>query len=298
MLIKSIEKKAEEELKALVEAENSGASGGWSVVAVSRSLLRKISNTEFLLAIKSVMQECLQATIYFATHSIYIAWVGMRRHISKKLQKDVGDLMEEPEKAAEHVKYIDPAVDGNELIIRLQSEIAETIKAETAALAEANKAEALAEAPPQPILDVDPRRCRDLAERKRQHLNINLLVVDDQPFLRMLLFEVLKEKYTIHMASTLKDGLALYVKEAPHIVLLDIGLPDGSGHLLAEKLHEIDPTSYIVMITGSREVEDVTTAKKNGVHGFILKPFSKAKILEIVQSYAAHHSHLIGNKHP
>ena len=71
------------------------------------------------------------------------------------------------------------------------------------------------------------------------------------------MYETLRNDYDVHMAASVKEGLELYLKVAPHIVFLDIGLPDASGHTLAKKLKELDATSYVVMVTGNRQLEDV-----------------------------------------
>lgn len=116
--------------------------------------------------------------------------------------------------------------------------------------------------------------------RKTKHL----LVVEDQLFSRRLLQQVLRDQYTLDQAATTQEGLLLFLENAPDVVLLDIELQDESGHSLAQAIRAIDPDVRLIMVTANHSVEDVALAKSNNVSGFIVKPYSKKKILESLES--------------
>lgn len=145
---------------------------------------------------------------------------------------------------------------------------------------------------PQAILDKIPALAArfHLAQRLRQtREKLRILVVEDQLFSRKILQEVLHHDYTVDVAPSAKDGMHMFLENAPDIALLDIELTDESGHTLARFIKTLDPTVFIVMVTGNNSVEDVNMAKANKVDGFIVKPYNKSKIFEIIEKYFVLH---------
>ena len=118
---------------------------------------------------------------------------------------------------------------------------------------------------------------------------LRILVVEDQLFSRKILQELLHRAYNVDVAATAKDGMRMYLENAPDIALLDIELTDDSGHTLARFIKSVDPASFVVMVTGNNSVEDVALAKSNGVDGFIVKPYNKIKIFDAIDKYMALH---------
>ena len=122
-------------------------------------------------------------------------------------------------------------------------------------------------------------------ERPRLHA----LIVEDQAFHRNLLYEVLHYTCSVITCSNATDGWKIYLKDVPDIAFVNIGLPDADGHMLANRIKFLDPLSYVVMVTASKDVYDVEVAKRNRVDGFIVKPFNKKKIDDCISRYLALH---------
>ncbi len=144
---------------------------------------------------------------------------------------------------------------------------------------------------PQMILDKLPAlaaRFRIAVGMRKTREKLRVLVVEDQLFSRRILQEVLRD-YTVDAAASAKDGMHMFLENAPDIVLLDIELTDESGHVLAHFIKSIDPETFVVMVTGNHAVEDVSMAKSNKVDGFIVKPYNKSKIFESIEKYYALH---------
>jgi response regulator of citrate/malate metabolism len=57
-------------------------------------------------------------------------------------------------------------------------------------------------------------------------------------------------------------------------VLLDLGLPDGSGLELLSELKMLLPQTFIIVVSGNNDQDVVRDAVSRGAMGFILKPFS------------------------
>lgn len=145
---------------------------------------------------------------------------------------------------------------------------------------------------PQMVLDKIPALAahfRIAVNMRKSREGARILVVEDQLFSRKILQELLHHLYTVDVAENAKDGMKLYLENAPDIALLDIELADESGHTLARFIKSIDPTSFVVMVTGNNSVEDVALAKSNQVDGFIVKPYNKSKIFECINKYLAAH---------
>lgn len=141
---------------------------------------------------------------------------------------------------------------------------------------------------PQMILEKMPALAahfRIAMNMRKSREKLRILVVEDQLFSRKILQELLHHQYTVDTAATAKDGMRAYLDHAPDIALIDIELTDESGHTLARFIKSIDPTAYVVMVTGNNSVEDVALAKSNKVDGFVVKPYNKSKILENIDKY-------------
>jgi CheY-like chemotaxis protein len=119
----------------------------------------------------------------------------------------------------------------------------------------------------------------------REHLRI--LAVDDQRFTRTLLYQVLRTYggYLVDTTADAREALHLYLQHAHDIAFLDIEIAGDNGHTLASIIKEIDPESYLVMVTASHLPEDAERAKANKVDGFIVKPFNREKIHNCIDAY-------------
>ncbi|MCX7175336.1 MAG: response regulator [Proteobacteria bacterium] len=117
--------------------------------------------------------------------------------------------------------------------------------------------------------------------------NSKILIVDDDRDLRNLVRLSLDNgKRAIREAATALEGLRRANEAPPDILLLDIGLPGHfNGFSLCESLCK-DPrhhTLRVVVISGHGEAEDLEQAKRLGVVAYIVKPFSQAKLVTLIE---------------
>ncbi|HYB72374.1 MAG TPA: response regulator [Candidatus Sulfotelmatobacter sp.] len=100
-----------------------------------------------------------------------------------------------------------------------------------------------------------------------------VLVVDDDPQACDLLCEFLSAKaYEVSAAATGGEGLKRLREERPHLVLLDINLPDMSGLEVLREAKAIDPAVGVIMVTGLQEEEIGRQAMRDGAFDYITKP--------------------------
>jgi two-component system chemotaxis response regulator CheY len=74
---------------------------------------------------------------------------------------------------------------------------------------------------------------------------------------------------------------------APDVVCLDVLMPGMDGVSLLKRIREKHEDSRVVMITGEARAEVVKEALALGARGFVVKPFSAAKVLHAIRQALA-----------
>jgi len=293
MLIGTVEHNAKAALLSLVEEINNQHSAAWGLVAIRRFYLKKMSNDEIILAIKPALQEVAKQKIFFiGEETIYVTWFGMPRQTYQKISA-ICQLLTKPgiiEPLTPIVRYLDPLAMGDELSVLLKDRKTKTDNEHNVPLSDLAR-EIWHEEHDFTMTAKQIDQHKKILSMKALRSRLNILIVEDQYFLRSLLSEVLNTGFDVDGVEDIKEGWNFYLQKAPDIVFLDIQLPDGSGHALAKKIKELDPSSYIVMVTASNQLNDVEMAKQNHVDGFIVKPFNKKRISDCIDHYLATHNH-------
>ncbi len=111
-----------------------------------------------------------------------------------------------------------------------------------------------------------------------------ILVVDDEPSLRDLVELILKrEKYEVATAVDGKTALELADSFKPDLILLDIMLPDMSGHEVCKRLNQQKriPT---IMVTAKHETIDKVLGLELGADDYVTKPFEIMELLARIKA--------------
>ena len=110
-----------------------------------------------------------------------------------------------------------------------------------------------------------------------------ILIVDDETALRETLAEQLSvdgEFQVAEAASVAEAERMLTAREARYdAVILDVGLPDGDGRDLCQKLRRLGLKMPIIILTGSDDDHDVVRGLEAGANDYIAKPFRLAVLL-------------------
>jgi len=113
--------------------------------------------------------------------------------------------------------------------------------------------------------------------------NGRILVIDDELGIREGCRRALKPQgYDVETAATMREGLQKIKDGAFDLALLDVMMPDGRGIELVETIHQKDPETVCVIITGFATVELAVQAIKQGAYDFISKPFTADMLLMTV----------------
>lgn len=100
------------------------------------------------------------------------------------------------------------------------------------------------------------------------------LLVEDNEAFRDTLHDVLAEQFPavqILEAGNGRDALGIVAALHPHLVFLDIKLPDDNGLDLTRRIKEIDPAIVVVILTSHDLPEYRQAAFRNGASCFICK---------------------------
>lgn len=111
-----------------------------------------------------------------------------------------------------------------------------------------------------------------------------ILIIDDEPQIRKLLEITLESNdYKVWQADTGKAGIILAANHPPELILLDIGLPDKSGHEVLKELRTWYNKSIIILSVQNNET-DIVSALDNGATDYITKPFRSAELMARIRS--------------
>ena len=119
--------------------------------------------------------------------------------------------------------------------------------------------------------------------------NAKILIVDDDPINLTILEDLLgNEGYLLVTAANGTEALEVYMTTDPpvQLVLLDVTLPDMSGHEVCLKMRSLTPgvPPPIIMISGKASTKDVIKGLQAGSCDYITKPFQPQEVLARVET--------------
>jgi len=110
-----------------------------------------------------------------------------------------------------------------------------------------------------------------------------ILLVDDAAFMRMMLKKIISPTgHELVEGVDGADGVAKYKEHKPHLVFLDIVMPNIDGIECLKQIMAFDHNAKVIMCSSIGQQTVVNDAIKIGARDFIIKPFDAAKVLEAV----------------
>jgi len=113
-----------------------------------------------------------------------------------------------------------------------------------------------------------------------------LLVVEDSPEVRMVVDRSLNRDHEVITTASLNEARKALSMREVDLVILDIGLPDGSGLEFCKSLQEAEETRDlpVIFLTGKGEVQDRVAGLSSGAEDYIVKPFHPLELKARVET--------------
>lgn len=105
-------------------------------------------------------------------------------------------------------------------------------------------------------------------------MKLSILIIDDEDKIRKFLSDPFTRRgHQVYTAGTGRQGLDIFKKEEPDIVILDMRLPDTDGMQVLREIKQISPEHIVIMITAYGEIRLAVEAMKLGAFDYLTKPF-------------------------
>lgn len=119
---------------------------------------------------------------------------------------------------------------------------------------------------------------------------IRVLLVDDSEMVRTGLRTLLSTEASIEVvgeAASVAQGVQACDQLKPHVVLLDIRLPDGSGIDACRQILQRSPDTRVLIVTSVIDDAVVDDAIRAGAHGYLLKEIDGRGLVNAIRDVAA-----------
>jgi two-component system, NtrC family, response regulator HydG len=120
-------------------------------------------------------------------------------------------------------------------------------------------------------------------------MSARMMIVDDDPDIRLLLVTVLTEaNYEVAEAENAAQLAEAFSGPQPEVILLDLKLPDAEGLGLLPVIKKQWPQTEVIILTGHATLDSAVTATKLGAYDFQKKPFDHKSLLIAVERALDH----------
>jgi len=114
---------------------------------------------------------------------------------------------------------------------------------------------------------------------------MHILAIEDEPaILRMLERGLSAAGHQLLTASTGDDGAVMAEDESVDIVLLDISLPDVSGHDVLSRIRMRRPSLPVLMLTARDDLDNKVRALDAGADDYLTKPFAFEELVARIRA--------------
>ena len=111
-----------------------------------------------------------------------------------------------------------------------------------------------------------------------------ILLVEDDPVIRQMVKKMLEQwGFQVVAVEDFMDVLTVFVREEPHLVLMDIGLPLFNGYHWCQEIRKIS-TVPIMFLSSRDQSMDIVMAINMGADDYVTKPFDLEEVLARIES--------------
>jgi DNA-binding NarL/FixJ family response regulator len=119
---------------------------------------------------------------------------------------------------------------------------------------------------------------------------IRVAVADDHPVVRdglRALFATLPETELVAEASTGREAIRVAVTVRPHVLVMDLRMPDLDGTAATAEISRLAPEVAVLVLTMFEDDESVYAAMRAGARGYLVKGASQEQIRNAITTVAA-----------
>jgi DNA-binding response OmpR family regulator len=112
-----------------------------------------------------------------------------------------------------------------------------------------------------------------------------ILLIEDDPAVAHSLQDGLKRyDYSVTWKSKGEDGIRFAKEHNPHLIILDVRLPDGSGLDICRKMRQFGLCQPVLILTVQREEMDKVLGLEMGADDYMTKPYSLRELLSRIRA--------------
>ena len=113
-----------------------------------------------------------------------------------------------------------------------------------------------------------------------------VMVVDDSPFSRTLLADVLQQGgcEVVGEADSIESLIKVYNECKPDIVTMDIAMPGADGFECTKVLRLRDPAVKVILVSSMKDEELEAEARHVGAVGYVQKPVDEENLLKVIRN--------------
>ncbi|MDN3648444.1 response regulator [Reinekea marina] len=120
---------------------------------------------------------------------------------------------------------------------------------------------------------------------------LKIAIIEDDPKIAEIqrrFLDKIDNVELVGIAHSVEDANAIIEVFQPHLVLLDVYLPDGNGLDLLRQWRADNSPLDVILITAAKEVDVLRNALRSGVFEYILKPLVFERLEEAINNYQRH----------
>jgi DNA-binding NtrC family response regulator len=112
-----------------------------------------------------------------------------------------------------------------------------------------------------------------------------ILICDDEEDILELCSHILRKEYEVGVAQNVTDIVELVEEHTPHLILLDLWMPQIGGEESVKLLKANKKTKHIPVLLFSAHDDIENIVAQTGANGFLQKPFNSAELIAAIHLY-------------
>jgi DNA-binding response OmpR family regulator len=122
-------------------------------------------------------------------------------------------------------------------------------------------------------------------DKTRMNSYRNILLIEDDPAVANSLIDGLEEaNFQVVWKMNGQDGIMFARDHDPHLIILDVRLPDANGFDVCRRIRQLNLRQPILMLTARREEVDKVLGLEMGADDYVTKPFSLRELLSRIRA--------------